>query len=275
MKIEAKDILEYMGVSDLGEDATIDTFKNKFNEQFIRKDRAMDDDDIRTHYVGEQQRKFAQEVKRTAKESGIDLSEDESKLGVSDLVRLLPTKKDEFYTQQIEELKSKSSKPSEQFAELEQKYNALKAKATDYENMTKDLSSKLEEKDNEIVTFKRDYKRNEVVKDIWSKANEFISENASQLEREGFISHINKNYKIDVEDDKPVWLTKEGHRIQDPNKAGEFLDPIAGIRMEAEKNKILKVTDSKKFTPPQPQKKAFSTEGVVNPQRQSRLIRHK
>lgn len=272
MKIEAKEILEYMGVTDLGEDATIDTFKEKFNGQFIRKDRAMDDDDIRSHYIGEQQRKFAQEVKRTAKESGIELSDDETKLGVSDLVRLLPTKKDEFYTQQMEELKKKANKPSEQVAEWEEKYKSLQTKVSDYENMNNDLKSKLEESEGKFTTFQKEFKKTEAVKGIWSKANEFISENATPLERQGFVSHINSNYTIDLEDDKPIIL-KDGHRIPDPSKAGEFLDPISAIRMEAERNKILKVVDSKKFTPPQPQKQQFSQEGVRT--EKSRLIRHK
>jgi hypothetical protein len=268
--MEIKDLTEYLGI-DLAEDATIDTFKESFSSQFVRKDRAADDEEIQKAIFGKQTREFATEVKRAAKESGIELSEEEAKLPVKDLVRLLPTKKDEFYTGQIEKLKEGSKKPSEAVQEWEQKYKQLETKFKDVDNLRADLASKYEAKEQEFVTFKRDFKKNEVVKDVWSKANTFISDTASELERTGFQSYINQNYTIDLEDDKPVIL-KDGHRIPDPNKAGEFLDPITAIRMEAEKNKILKVTNPEKVKPQSTPAPNFTPEGTRTTGR--RVVRH-
>ena len=268
--MEIKDVSEYLGI-ELGEDATIDTFKEKFSSSFIRKDRAADDEEVKKAIFGEQTRKYATEIKRVAKESGIELSEDESKLPVNDLLRLIPTKKDETYTAQIEKLKEGAKKPSEQVQEWETKYNQLQTKFNDVDSLRADLASKYEAKEQEFVTFKRDFKKNEVVKDIWSKANTFISDTASDLERTGFQSYINSNYTIDLEDDKAVIL-KDGHRIPDPNKAGEFLDPISAIRMEAQDKKILKVTDTTKVTPPSNPKPNFTTEGTRTTGK--RVVRH-
>ena len=157
--------------------------------------------------------------------------------------------------------------------EWEQKFNQLNTKYEDTVNLLNNTKSTLQEKEQEFVTFQKNFKKNEVVKDVWSKANSFISETASDLERTGFQSYINQNYTIDLEDDKPVIL-KDGHRIPDPNKAGEFLDPVTAIRMEAEKNKILKVTDASKVTPPrQEAPKNFTPEGTRTTGR--RVVRHK
>lgn len=271
--MEIKDIAGYLGI-ELSEEDNLDTFKNKFSSSFIRKDRAAEDEDVAKAVMGKQTREYATEIKRVAKESGIELTEEESKLPVADLLRVIPTKKDEFYTSQIEKLKEGSKKPSEQVQEWEQKYNQLSTKYEDTVNLLNNTKSTLEQKEQEFVTFQRDFKKNEVIKDVWSKANQFISETASDLERTGFQSYINQNYTIDLEDDKPVIL-KDGHRIPDPNKAGEFLDPVTAIRMEAERNKILKVTDPSKVTPtPQaPKPQNFNTEGTRTTK--SRIVRHR
>jgi len=270
--MEIKDISEYLGI-ELGEDDNLDTFKNKFSTSFIRKDRAAEDEDVLKSVMGKQTREYATEIKRVAKESGIELTEEESKLPVNDLLRLIPTKKDETYTSQIQKLKERSKKPSEAVQEWERKYQQLNTKYEDTVNLLNNTKSTLQEKENEFVTFQKNFKKNEAVKDVWSKASSFISDTASELERTGFQSYINQNYTIDLEDDKPVIL-KDGHRIPDPNKAGEFLDPVPAIRMEAERKKILKVTDPSKVTPQrQEAPKNFTPEGTRTTK--SRVIRHK
>ena len=191
---------------------------------------------------------------------------------VGDLARLLVSKKDEQYTSKIAEIENKSSKPSEQVKEWEEKYNALNNKFTDVDKMREDLAAKLEAKENEFVTFQKDFKLNETRKDIWNKANSFISEKASDLERTGFQSYINQNYTIDLDGDMPVIL-KDGHRIPDPNKAGEFLDPLTAIKMEAANNKILKVTDPNKVAPKSTPTPTFTPEGVRE-SKPRRVVRH-
>jgi len=267
--MEIKDISEFTGI----DAETFDEFKEKFNSSFIRKDRAAEDQDVAKAVMGKQTREYATEIKRVAKESGIELTEEESKLPVNELLRLIPTKKDETYTSQIQKLKEGAKKPSEQVQEWEQKYQQLNNKYEDTVNLLNNTKSTLQEKEQEFVTFQKNFKKNEAVKDIWSKANQFISEQKDEMSKIGFNSYINQKYTIDLEDDKPV-IFKDGHRIPDPNKAGEFLDPITAIRMEAEAKGMLKVTEPSKVTPQrQEQPKNFNSEGTRTTGK--RVIRHK
>ena len=270
MAIEPEKVFKYLGI-ELNEEATEETFKETFDKTFVRRDRAIEDESITAAITGKNTQYFAKELKRAAKESGIELSEEETKLPVADLARLLTAKKDEAYTGKIAELEKKAGKPSEALKEWEDKYNQLNNKFADVDKMRVELAEKYAAKEAEFTQFTQGFKKEQTVKEIWSKANEFLSDTATPLERKGFISYVNENYNIDLDGDNPVIL-KDGHRIPDPNKAGEFLDPLPVIRMEAEKNKILKVSDPKKAEPVV----ATPPQTVSNPNgvRQSRLIRH-
>ena len=247
MAIEIKDILGYQGI-ELGESADLDTYKKSFDQVYIKRDNALNDDEIKSAIVGETTRKYATELKRAAKESGIDLSEDENKLPVHELARLIPAKKDEFYTAKITELESKMGKPSEALQALQTEYDKLKGKYSDVERMKDDLAGKLTQKDEELGKFQKDFKLNEVRKDVWSRVSSGLSDTASELEKKGFMASINERYTIDLDEDKPV-IMLDGKRIPDPNKHGEFLAPVDVLLMEAEKAKIKKVTDTGKYKP--------------------------
>lgn len=272
MAIELKDVLGYTGI-ELGEEATPETFKKTFDEVFVRKDQAIELDDIKTPIIGETTRKFATELKRAAKESGLELSEDETKLPVNDLARVLLAKKDEVYTSKIQELETSSKKPTEAFEALQSKYSQLESKFNDIDAMKNDLATKLTEKDKEFEQFQHNFKLTEATKDIWGKVNSNLSDTASELEKRGFVSAMNDSYKIQLDGESPVITTKEGSRIPNPNKHGEFLSPTEVLLQEAEKLKIRKVTDTTKVKPhQQPQQQPTNNpEGV----RTSRLIRHK
>jgi hypothetical protein len=269
--IKLDDVLKYTGI-ELGEGADLETFKSSFDGVFVKKDAAMNDEEIKKAISGEITRKHATELKRTFKESGLELTEDEAKLPVNDLLRLIPTKKDEVYTAKITELEGKIGKPSEALEALQGKYTQLESKFGDVDKMREELASKLTEKDKEFETFKTGFKLNEAKKDIWNKVTSSFSETASDLEKRGFVAAINDSYTIDLDGDSPVIL-KDGHRIADPNKHGEFLNPVDVIKSEAEKAKILKVTDTSKTKPQSTPAPVVNTSGVQTGT-QRRVIRH-
>ena len=271
MAIELKDILSYQGI-ELGEEATVEDYKKSFDMVFVKKDNAANDDEIKAAIMGESTRKYATEIKRTFKESGLELTEEEAKLPVNDLLRLIPTKKDEVYTSKIEELEKKAGKPSEALEALQTKYNQLETKFGDVDKLRGDLANQLTEKDKEFDTFQKTFKLNEATKDIWGKVTSNFSETASDLEKRGFMAEMNDKYTIELDGDNPVIL-KDGHRIADPNKHGEFLAPVDVIKSEAETAKIWKVTDTsrtKRVSTPPP---AVNSVGV-NLGTQKRVIRH-
>jgi len=271
--IKLEDVLKYTGI-ELGEDATEETFKTSFDAVFVKKDNAASDEGIKAAIMGESTRKYATEIKRTFKESGIELSEEEGKLPVNELLRLLPTKKDEIYTSKIEELESKAGKPTEAFDALQTKYSQLQTKFADVDGLREGLATKLTEKDKEFDTFQKTFKLTEATKDIWGKVTSNFSDTASDLEKRGFMASMNDTYTIELDGDKPVIL-KEGHRITDPNKHGEFLNPVDVIKQEAEAAKIWKVTDTTKVKPVSTVVATTNTSGVATGDKpQSRLVRH-
>lgn len=269
--IKLEDVLKYTGI-ELGEDATPETFKSAFDGVFVKKENALNDEEIKSAIMGESTRKYATEIKRTFKESGLELSEDEAKLPVNELLRLIPAKKDEVYTSKITELESKIGKPSEALEALQGKYTQLESKFGDVDKMREELAGKLTEKDKEFETFKTGFKLNEAKKDIWNKVTSSFSDTASDLEKRGFVAAINDTYTIDLDGDAPVIL-KDGHRIADPNKHGEFLNPVDVIKHEAEKAKILKVVDTSKTKPQSTPPPVVNGSGV-NTGTQRRVIRH-
>lgn len=271
MAIELKDILSYQGI-ELGEEATVEDYKKSFDMVFVKKDNAANDDEIKAAIMGESTRKYATEIKRTFKESGLELTEEEAKLPVNDLLRLIPTKKDEVYTSKIEELEKKAGKPSEALEALQTKYNQLETKFGDVDKLRGDLANQLTEKDKEFDTFQKTFKLNEATKDIWGKVNNGLSKQSSELERVGFVAKMNETYKIELDGDSPVIL-KDGHRIPDPSKHGEFLAPVDVLKSEAETMNLWKVTDPNKVKPVSTPPPPISSGGVVTGT-QRRVIRH-
>ena len=269
--VKLEDVLKYTGI-ELGEEATPETFKAAFDGVFVKKENAANDEEIQKAVIGKSTREYATEIKRTIKESGLELTEEEAKLPVNELLRLIPAKKDEVYTSKIEELEKKAGKPSEALEALQNKYNQLESKFTDVDSLRNDLATKLTEKDKEFETFQTTFKLKEAQKDIWGKINSGISKQAKELEKVGFVAKMNETYKIDLDGDSPVIL-KDGHRIPDPNKHGEFLTPVDVIKKEAEDLGLWAVTDPNKVkpvsTPPQP----INSGGIVTGT-QRRVIRH-
>lgn len=269
--VKLEDVLKYTGI-ELGEDATQETFKAAFDGVFVKKENAVNDEEIQKAVIGKSTREYATEIKRTIKESGLELTEDEAKLPVSDLLRLIPAKKDEVYTSKIQELEKKAGKPSEALEALQSKYNQLESKLTDVDNLKNDLASKLTEKDKEFETFQKTFKLNEATKDIWGKVNSGISKQAKELEKVGFVAKMNETYKIDLDGDTPVIL-KDGHRIPDPTKHGEFLNPVDVIKKEAEELGLWAVTDPNKVKPVSTPQPVVNNSGV-NTGSGRRVIRH-
>jgi len=268
--VKLEDLLKYTGI-ELGEEATLDTFKAAFDGVFVKKDNAVNDEEIQKAVMGKSTREYAKEIKRTFKESGLELSEEEAKLPVNELLRLLPTKKDEVYTSKITELESKAGKPSEALEALQAKYTQLESKFTDTDSLLKTTASNLTDKEKEFDTFTAGFKLTEAKKDIWNKVTSSFSDTASDLEKRGFVASMNDTYSIEMDGDNP-FITKDGKRVEDPNKHGEFLNPVDVIKSEAEAAKILKVVDTTKTKPTSTPQPVVNTSGVQTGQR--RVIRH-
>jgi hypothetical protein len=261
--MELKDILSYQGI-ELKEDATIDDYKAAFDGVFVRLDQAAEHPDVKKANVGEATRKYATELKRTAKEHGIELTKEETEMPVDELARLVTSKVQESNSSIIEELKSKAGKPSEALEKITSDYEKLQAKFKDEERVKAELAEKLTNKEKEFTTFEKNYKLNDNKKSLLGKLP--FSETANELVKDGFISRMEKEYKTDLDEQGNFYITNsEGERISDPSKHGSYLSPEAVYKMKMEEFKIAKVTDGSKVnptTPPQSTPPPTNTDGV-------------
>lgn len=265
--MELKDILSYQGI-ELKEDATIDDYKAAFDGVFVRLDQAAEHPDVKKANVGEATRKYATELKRTAKEHGIELSKEETEMPVDELARLVTSKVQESNSSIIEELKSKAGKPSEALEKITSDYEKLQAKLADEERVKAELAEKLTNKEKEFTTFEKNYKLNDNKKSLMSEAESFLSSNADPLRKKGYFSTVNEKYKMDLDENGEFLITNEkGERIPDPSKHGAWLAPIEVLKNEAKELGIYKEIDSSKLnptTPPQSTPPPTNTDGVRN-----------
>ena len=266
--MELNDILKYQGI-ELAEDATIEDYKKTFDAQFLKKENALQDEEIRKALIGETTSKHAKELVRTAKENDIELTPEEKSLPVGDLSRLITAKQSEKYNSKIEELSAKGKKPSEELTALQQKFESLNSRYSEELSAKEELQGLLEKKENEFVGFKKDFKLNQAKSQIFG--NLTYSDNANDIMKKGFMATVNEKYNIDLgEDDNPIITTKEGNRIKDPNKHGSFLSPVDVLSNELAEAGLAKKVDSEKFpktepTTYKPTEKRMDGNGVVKP----------
>ena len=262
--MELSKIFEYQGI-ELGEDATFEDYKSAFDAKYLTKDNALQDESIRNHWAGETTSKFARELTRTAKENDIELTPEEKKLPVGDLSRLIVAKKQEAFDTKITELDTKR-KPSEEFNTLKDKYESLNTRYTEELTAKKELQGMLEKKENEFVTFQKDFKLNQAKDSIFGGLK--YSDNASDLLKKGFLATVNEKYAISLgEDESPIITDKEGNRIKDPNKHGSFLSPNDVLSNELNEAGLGKVVEKEKFPEAKPRefKKSMDKDGIVKP----------
>lgn len=268
--MELSEILKYQGI-ELGEDATVEDFKKAFDEAYIRKENAIKDESIRTHFMGEATSNHAKEILRTAKENGIELSPEEKKLPIADLSRLVFAKNSEQWDSKVKEMET-TKKPSEEFNQLKEKFETINSRLREEENAKKELQELIEKKENEFVTFKKDYEKNDILGKTWGGFESKLSDTADTLKREGFKAHINKKYQIEFdEDNKVLYPTLEGQRVKDETKHGNFLNLSQVLEKEAKEFNILKQADSGKFEKPKEERREYKPNmdknGVVIAQR--------
>jgi hypothetical protein len=262
--MELNDLLKYQGI-ELAEDATIEDYKSAFDAKYLTKDNALQDESIRNHWAGETTSKFARELTRTAKENDIELTPEEKKLPVGDLSRLIVAKKQEAFDSKLTELDTKR-KPSEEFNTLKEKYESLNTRYTEELTAKKELQGMLEKKENEFVTFQKDFKLNQSKDAIFGSLK--YSDNASDLLKKGFLATVNEKYSISLgEDESPIITDKEGNRIKDPNKHGSFLTPTDVLSNELNEAGLGKVVETEKFPEANPRefKKALDNNGIAKP----------
>ncbi len=259
MPVELKDLLSYIGV-ELAEDADLDTFKKAFAERFTKTSDVPNIEDLK----GESTRRTAKLLRETAKENGIELTDDESKLPVAELARLIPSKVAELSAVKIQELEKAGKKPSEAMEALQVKFDALTGKLTDVTTMKDDLATRLTSKEKEFGEFTKGYELKSSKDGMFKNLGGMFSDTADDMKRQGFFAiqdgkynmFLDENGKFDISD-------KEGKRIANPDKHGEFLTPEQVYVRDMKAMEVYKEIDTKRQQPPAPTPQpVISKEGI-------------
>lgn len=237
INMEINDLLSFFG-ADAEKIKTIDDFKNHFvSSGFIKKSEVIKDPDILSQVTGKRMGSIETIIKRTAKDAGIELDRDEIEgKQVEEIIPILGNK----FKQIIEEKESALKGGNDVVNKYEEK---LKRYKTDYEQY-KEMAERL---NNE----KEDIKKNSIkqlhnyIKDT-AKAKALSSikfgDTVDELKKKGFISMLDELYELEVGEENDVYPVdkKTKKRIENPNKAGEFLSVDELFSLEAEKNKLVK-----------------------------------
>lgn len=232
--MEAKDILEYMGI----EAKDMDEFKAKFPEKYASEKQAVEK--WLSPEVGKVTGNIKRKILNKAREDGLEFTLSEfEKMDLEDVHATIAEKKAGKFKSELEELKAKSGQTNEEaLKEWQDKFAKATKRASDEEELRKQLAGEFDQfktkAAGEVKSVKVGFKKSDLLSKLKFKTG------ISDLEKEGFLSHIDKNYKFDF-DDQDVFFAADasGNRIRSSKKADEHKSPEEIVNEVAAEKKIL------------------------------------
>lgn len=237
-----------------------DGFKKAFNEKFIPRDKAKEDDELASSIIGERMGALERALKRQFKDTGIDLTvEDGKEKKVEDLTKTWLTRLVEAHGNKVKELEDASGKGNdEQIKDLQEKLKAAeegsKKKASELQSLLDDTKSKYEE----LQKTHKDQLTGMTLKaltDSVDRNTEWATEVDYFKERKSaFDADFNANFKKQLNDDQTAIIVtdSDGNRIKDSDKAGEFISFEKLYRKKAQEAGLLKINDKGGKPAPKP-----------------------
>lgn len=253
-----EEVAKYLGVDK--EHESFDTFKTTFDTDFIRRKAVTEDEELQKAITGRRLGHIETELKKTAKDVGVDLEGEELKgLKVEELSNLILSKAIEAGKAKATDLQSQldASDKEEVVKQLNEKITGLEGKLGEERTAKKTVQD-------EYATFQSDSNTREVKNKI-----QFISEQAfnevkfkegiTDVERLGFKGLFDSKFNLglDPENGAVIVTDKEGKKINNPDKAGDFLNLGSLLEQEANGQKLLKLNANGGQTAPAP----FSANG--------------
>lgn len=249
MEVEVKDILDYIGITEVKD---IADFKSKFNENHISREMALKDDEIKSKITGAAYGSMFRAAKRTFKDLGAEF--DAGEVEDNDVMKLFEVGKTKVSTK-LEELTSKApdaDKWQKELAKKDQKLN-------DVMGLLESTKTKLTEVEAEKVTAVKGVKLDIARKDIFGKLK--FSETVGEVGRRGFESIVSEKYKLDIDDETGAAIildAKTNARIQSPAKSTEFATPEEIFTAEAENLQLLAKANQKSVNLQQQQRTEYT-----------------
>lgn len=228
-----KFVKDYTGL----DPADQDEFKKGFTEKFFTEKDITSNKKLTAIATGFLSGKLTTKLKRDYK---LESSEIEGK-SIEEIIDLTIQKSES----EKEELKKQITDPGEGLKEIQAQLEKTKAQL-DQEKEAKKLALKaLEDKDKEYNTKELNRKKEEAFEDILGRVRKGEEGKRKPLialseEQEFFYKNkLKDSFELDFEDGKVILTDKEGKKVPNPNKAGEFLDPLDAFYQIAEEKKYV------------------------------------
>ncbi|REJ84529.1 MAG: hypothetical protein DWQ44_08985 [Bacteroidetes bacterium] len=232
-----KEILDFLGIQE--DDAKdLKGFSSKFSELFIRKQNLNDSKspeykEIAPSIIGKVAGNAQTVITRKLKEAGVDISKNDFKdKMIEEVVEFAFDQLSGAYGTKIKDLEKAAAAGGDQaLTDLKEKYESLQKKNQDTESALSTLKSALSEKEKNFASELKGFKLKSAKRDLFGSAQ--YAEGIQDVAKIGFQTHIENNFSLDLDENESlVLLTKEGHRIPNPKKAGEFLSPLDIMKEE-------------------------------------------
>lgn len=256
MSLEAKDLLEYMGLKP-DEVSTIDDFKAKIDTSFVRRDQVIKDKELVSQITGKVVGSATTTLNSVAKDLGIEITEDDIKgKKLEDVIRTVGNKAKDFYSTKITELETLASSTDKEaiVKEYQTKINKLEQKYNDTNKLLdttkQDYEGKIQGYENEKKQFKVNHLKSEAIKAVQFK------DGLTELERKGFLATIEEEYDVDFDETgNPYPVDKKTKsRVPNPKVTGTFMELPDIYNHKAIELKLAKVvagnTQKQIYVPP-------------------------
>jgi hypothetical protein len=232
--MELKDVLGYLGY-DAEKVKTIDDLKGTFEKDFIRASAINEESEFIKPILGKTFGTQENELKKIAKDFGIDLEVDEYKEAkkVSDKVKVLTKLISESKESIIKEQATKLAQGNdEKVKTLETKYEKLMREKAEKEALLEATANEYNQYKQNAASEMKNYKLNHVKTNVFGSVK--YNSQASDLAKKGFLATINEKYEFDFDEtEKPIIRAKGGQQLKSDKVAGAFLTPEEVITKEA------------------------------------------
>ena len=262
--MELKDALNYLGL-DAEKVADIEQFKTEFKAKFVHTNEIEQREDLVNPIIGKKIGALETAYIREMKDAGIEFTAEE-KAGkrLSDLMTMGREKLQARMTEL--EKASKSAGGSEEADKLRDELKTVKARLVEESEARKAALGEVEKIKTTYASEAQQAKLQATVATVYGQIP--FKAAMTEAERLGLQALVNSKYKFIFAEDSSLQITDiSGKRIDNPNKAGDFLTPADVLKMEAERQNLLQKADPAKFKVGEPYKQR---EGDKQPLRQVR-----
>lgn len=245
MAVELEQIAKYLSINTEEEWETV---KSQLDEAYVKAtaEAIEQRSELYGSILGKANHEFLKTIKKFAKDAGVDVtwSEFEGKKSTEVLEEIGQqiTGKVTEYTATLGEKEKelaeakKSGASAKDVEKLTAELDSWKVKHEETEGLLNTTKTQFEQFQNNVETEKKQFKIGQFEREAWTGVKLATK---SDYERKGFEQELKTKYQLELDNDNLVVKDKEGKRIPNPTKHGEFMGWQDVIKLEADKANLL------------------------------------